>query len=172
MKYWLFKSEPDTYSVDDLAAAKNRTTAWEGVRNYQARNLLRDDVHEGDLGFFYHSSCDVPGIVGVVRIVRAGYADSSANDPRSAYFDPKADASSPRWFCVDARLERKIEPIVTLDELRSHADRELRNMLVLKRGNRLSVTPVTHDEWTFILSLRRDDTDASRRRSGRAGKKS
>jgi predicted RNA-binding protein with PUA-like domain len=172
MKYWLFKSEPDTYSVDDLAAAKNRTTAWEGVRNYQARNLLRDDVHEGDLGFFYHSSCDVPGIVGVVRIVRAGYADSSANDPRSAYFDPKADPSSPRWFCVDARLERKIEPLIALDELRSHADRELRNMLVLKRGNRLSVTPVTRDEWTFILSLRRDGSGEARRHSGRAGKKS
>ena len=154
MKYWLFKSEPETFSVSDLARAKNRTTAWEGVRNYQARNLLRDEVSQGDLGFFYHSSCDVPGIVGVVRIVRAGYADSSATDPRSEYFDPKSDPSSPRWFCVDVQLQSTIEPLVTLDELRAHAQRELKNMLVLKRGNRLSVTPVTRDEWQFILSLR------------------
>jgi predicted RNA-binding protein with PUA-like domain len=154
MKYWLFKSEPETFSVDDLAKAKNRTAAWEGVRNYQARNLLRDDVAQGDLGFFYHSSCEVPGIVGVVKILRAGYADSSATDPRSEYFDPKSDPSSPRWFCVDVQLERKIEPIVTLDELRRHENKKLKNMLVLKRGNRLSVTPVSRDEWQFILSLR------------------
>jgi predicted RNA-binding protein with PUA-like domain len=168
MKYWLLKSEPDTYSIDDLARAKNQTTAWEGVRNYQARNLLRDDVREGDLGFFYHSSCEVPGIVGVVKIVRAGYADRSANDPKSAYFDPKADPSLPRWFCVDVRLERTLAPIIALDELRSHATRELQNMLVLKRGNRLSVTPVTRDEWTFILALRRESTVGARRRAGRA----
>jgi len=154
MKHWLFKSEPETFSVSDLARAKNRTTAWEGVRNYQARNLLRDDVSEGDLGFFYHSSCPVPGIVGVVRILRAGYADSSAMDPQSEYFDPKSDPSSPRWFCVDVQLEKKIEPIIALDELRAHEMRELKNMLVLKRGNRLSVTPVSRDEWRFVLSLR------------------
>jgi predicted RNA-binding protein with PUA-like domain len=154
MKYWLFKSEPETFSVSDLAKAKNRTTAWEGVRNYQARNLLRDDVKKGDLGFFYHSSCEVPGIVGVVKILRAGYADSSATDPKSEYFDPKSDPSSPRWTCVDVQLQKKIEPIIALDELRAHEMRELKNMLVLKRGNRLSVTPVTSDEWRFILSLR------------------
>ncbi len=154
MKYWLFKSEPETFSVNDLAKAKNRTTAWEGVRNYQARNLLRDDVKKGDLGFFYHSSCEVPGIVGVVKILRAGYADSSATDPKSEYFDPKSDPSSPRWICVDVQLQKKIEPIIALDELRAHEMRELKNMLVLKRGNRLSVTPVTSDEWRFILSLR------------------
>jgi len=154
MKYWLFKSEPETFSVNDLAKAKNRTTAWEGVRNYQARNLLRDDVKKGDLGFFYHSSCEVPGIVGVVKILRAGYADSSATDPKSEYFDPKSDPSLPRWTCVDVQLQKKIEPIIALDELRAHEMRELKNMLVLKRGNRLSVTPVTSDEWRFILSLR------------------
>ncbi len=154
MNYWLFKSEPQTFGVDHLAKAKNRTTAWEGVRNYQARNLLRDDVRKGDLGFFYHSSCEVPGIVGVVKILRAGYADSSATDPKSEYFDPKSDPSSPRWFCVDVQLEKKIEPIITLDELRAHEKAKLKNMLVLKRGNRLSVTPVTRDEWQFILSLR------------------
>jgi len=154
MKHWLFKSEPATFSVDDLAEAKNRTTAWEGVRNYQARNLLRDDVAKGDLGFFYHSSCEVPGIVGVVKVLRAGYADSSATDPKSEFFDPQSDPSSPRWFCVDVQLERKIDPIVTLDELRAHQPRKLKNMLVLKRGNRLSVTPVSRDEWHFILSLR------------------
>ena len=154
MKHWLFKSEPATFSVDDLARARQRTTAWDGVRNYQARNMLRDEVRKGDLGFFYHSSCEVPGIVGVVKIVRAGYADRSANDPQSEYFDPDADPSTPRWFCVDVRLERKIEPPITLEELRAHAVRELKNMLVLKRGNRLSVTPVTREEWQFILSLR------------------
>ena len=155
MKYWLFKSEPETFSVGDLAKSKNRTTAWEGVRNYQARNLLRDDVKKGDLGFFYHSSCELPGIVGVVKILRAGYADSSATDPKSEYFDPKSDPSEPRWFCVDVQLDKKIEPIIKLDELRAHEKRELKNMLVLKRGNRLSVTPVTSDEWRFILSSRR-----------------
>jgi predicted RNA-binding protein with PUA-like domain len=158
MKHWLFKSEPETFSVADLAKAKNRTTAWEGVRNYQARNLLRDDVAKGDLGFFYHSSCDVPGIVGVVKIVRAGYPDPTANDPSSEYFDPKADPSEPRWICVDVQLETTIEPIITLDELRAHEKRELKNMLVLKRGNRLSVTPVTSDEWRFIVSLRASKT--------------
>jgi len=154
MKYWLFKSEPQTFSVTDLAKAKNRTTAWEGVRNYQARNLLRDEAKLGDLGFFYHSSCEVPGIVGVVKVVRAGYPDPTATDPRSEYFDPREDPSSPRWICVDVQLERTIEPLVALDELRSHENRELKNMLILKRGNRLSVTPVTRDEWNFILSLR------------------
>ena len=124
------------------------------MRNYQARNLLRDDVRKGDLGFFYHSSCEVPGIVGVVKILRAGYADSSATDPKSEYFDPRSDPSSPRWFCVDVQLEKKIEPIITLDELRAHEKAKLKNMLVLKRGNRLSVTPVTRDEWQFVLSLR------------------
>jgi predicted RNA-binding protein with PUA-like domain len=154
MKYWLLKSEPETFSVDDLAAAKRRTTSWEGVRNYQARNFLRDEVAKGDLGFFYHSSCAVPGIVGVVKIVRAGYPDPTANDPRSEYFDPDADPANPRWYTVDVQLEKKIEPLVTLDELRAHAARELQNMLVLKRGNRLSVTPVTRAEWQFINSLR------------------
>jgi predicted RNA-binding protein with PUA-like domain len=154
MNYWLFKSEPETFSVDDLARAKNRTTSWEGVRNYQARNFLRDDVAKGDLGFFYHSSCAVPGIVGTVKILRAGYPDPTASDPKSDYFDSDADPSVTRWYTVDVQLEKKIEPLVTLDELRAHAARELQNMLVLKRGNRLSVTPVTRAEWQFINSLR------------------
>lgn len=162
MNHWLFKSEPETFSVGDLAKAKNRTTGWEGVRNYQARNLLRDDVKVGDLGFFYHSSCEVPGIVGVVKVVRAGYPDPTQWDPSSEYFDPKSDRSAPRWISVDVQLERVVEPIVALDELRAHENRELKNMLVLKRGNRLSVTPVTNDEWQFILSLRA--TKATKRR--------
>ncbi|HVN42961.1 MAG TPA: EVE domain-containing protein [Steroidobacteraceae bacterium] len=154
MKYWLLKSEPETFSVEDLAKARNRTTSWHGVRNYQARNFLRDDVGKGDRGFFYHSSCAVPGVVGIVKIVRAGYPDSTAEDPRSEYFDPSSERSEPRWYTVDVQLERKVEPPITLDELRAHASRELKNMLVLKRGNRLSVTPVTREEWQFILSLR------------------
>jgi predicted RNA-binding protein with PUA-like domain len=155
MKHWLLKSEPDTFSIDDLARAPRRTTGWEGVRNYQVRNMLRDEIKPGDLGFFYHSSCAVPGIAGVVRVVRGGQPDASAFDPDSEYFDPKSSRDTPRWYSIDVQLEEKIEPVITLDELRQHADGALRDMLVLKRGNRLSITPVTVAEWRFILAMRR-----------------
>ena len=153
MNYWLFKSEPDTFSVDDLARARRSTSPWDGVRNYQARNMMRDQMKVGDLGFFYHSSCDVPGIAGIVRIVRAGYPERAALDPKSRYFDDASDPANPRWYCVDVRLERKIEPPITLDTLRKHAHGALAEMIILRRGNRLSVTPVTAEEWRFILSL-------------------
>ena len=153
MNYWLFKSEPDTFSVDDLARARRSTSPWDGVRNYQARNMMRDQMKVDDLGFFYHSSCEVPGIHGVVRVVRAGYVERAALDPKSRYFDDASDPANPRWYCVDVRLERKIEPPITLDALRKHAHGALAEMIVLRRGNRLSVTPVTADEWRFILSL-------------------
>jgi predicted RNA-binding protein with PUA-like domain len=153
MNYWLFKSEPDTFSVDDLARARRSTSPWDGVRNYQARNMMRDQMKVGDLGFFYHSSCDVPGIAGIVRIVRAGYPERAALDPKSRYFDTASDPATPRWYCVDVCLERKIEPPITLETLRKHAHGALAEMVLLRRGNRLSVTPVTAEEWRFILSL-------------------
>jgi predicted RNA-binding protein with PUA-like domain len=155
MKYWLFKTEPDSFGVDDLARSRDATTAWDGVRNYQARNMLRDEVRRGDLGFLYHSSCEVPAIVAVVRVVKEGYADASAFLRRSPYYDPESDPDAPRWYSVDVRLERRIEPPITLEELRKHARGALKEMLILRRGNRLSVTPVTATEWRFIESLRR-----------------
>lgn len=153
MKYWLFKTEPATFSVDDLARARDSTTAWDGVRNYQVRNMLRDEMQVGDQGFLYHSSCDVPGIYGVMRVVRAGYPERAALDRKHKYFDPKSDPANPRWYSVDVSLERKIDPPITLESLRKHAHGALAEMLILRRGNRLSVTPVTRDEWRFIASL-------------------
>jgi len=153
MKHWLFKSEPDTFGVDDLARARRSTTAWDGVRNFQARNFMRDQMSVGDLGFFYHSSCSVPGIYGIVRIVRAGYPERAALDPRHPYFDPDSDPAAPRWYCVDVHLERRIDPPITLETLREHARGALSEMIILRRGNRLSVTPVTEKEWRFVLSL-------------------
>lgn len=153
MNYWLFKSEPDTFSVQDLSRMKGATTAWDGVRNYQVRNMMRDQMRVGDKGFFYHSSCAVPGIAGTVRVARAGYPEPAALDPKHAYYDPGSDAASPRWYCVDVHLERVIDPPITLETLRKHARGALSEMLILRRGNRLSVTPVTRDEWRFILSL-------------------
>ena len=154
MKHWLFKSEPETYGIDHLASEPGQRTAWDGVRNYQARNMLRDDVAKGDEGFFYHSSCAVPGIVGIVRVVREAYPDACAFDPESPYYDPKSERDNPRWFCVDVKLVRRIEPIITLGELRQYANGALAEMFILRRGNRLSVTPVTNGEWKFILKLR------------------
>jgi predicted RNA-binding protein with PUA-like domain len=162
MNYWLFKTEPDTFGVDDLAHARDSTTAWDGVRNYQVRNMIRDRMRVGDRGFLYHSSCEVPAIVGVVKIVRAAYPERAALDPKHHYYDPGSDPANPRWYSVDVQLERRIEPGVTLETLRKHAQEALKDMLILRRGNRLSITPVTTEEWRFILSLAR----------ARAGKRS
>ena len=153
MNHWLFKSEPDAFSVDDLARARDATSAWDGVRNYQVRNMMRDAMRVGDQGFFYHSSCAVPGIAGIVRVVRAGYPERAALEPKHRYFDPGSDPGNPRWYCVDVRLVRRIDPLITLEDLRKHARGALSDMLLLRRGNRLSVTPVTREEWRFILSL-------------------
>jgi predicted RNA-binding protein with PUA-like domain len=155
MNHWLLKSEPDVFGIDDLARAPKRTTGWEGVRNYQARNMLRDDFRKGDRGFFYHSSCAVPGVAGIVKVVRAAYPDPTQFDPKSEYHDPASTRESPRWFCVDVRLEMRFEPVITLPELREHASGALRDMIILKRGNRLSVTPVSAAEWRCIVALRR-----------------
>ena len=155
MKYWLMKSEPEVFGIDHLASAPKRTTAWEGVRNFQARNMLRDDFGKGDLSFFYHSSCEVPGIAGIVKVVREAYPDPTQFDRDSEYYDAKSTRAAPRWFCVDVQLDRRIEPVITLPELREHASGALRGMVILKRGNRLSVTPVTAAEWRFIVAMRR-----------------
>lgn len=163
MRYWLLKSEPSTFGIDDLANAPRQTTAWEGVRNFQARNFLRDDMARGDRAFFYHSSCEVPGVAGIVAIVRAGYPDASAFDPDSEYHDPKGNTGNPTWYAVDVRLEEQFDPVITLESLRPHSTRELKELLILRRGNRLSVTPVTKSEWDFILSLRSSPQRVRRR---------
>ncbi len=153
MTYWLFKSEPDTFGIDALAAQPRRTTHWDGVRNYQARNMMRDEMKRGDLGFFYHSSCAEPGIVGIVKVVREGYADESAFDSTSKYYDADSDPSDPRWYMVDVQLVRKFARPVALQSLRRHAKGKLKDMLILRKGNRLSITPVSSAEWKFVLSL-------------------
>lgn len=152
MNYWLMKSEPGTFGIAHLAATKGKTTSWDGVRNFQARNYLRE-MHKGDLAFFYHSSCDVPGIAGIVKIAREACPDPTAFDAADDHYDTDSDRANPRWFMVDVKLERKFDRIVTLDELRSHEQGKLKNMIVLKRGNRLSITPVTQSEFEFIASL-------------------
>jgi predicted RNA-binding protein with PUA-like domain len=153
MNHWLLKSEPNTFSIDDLAARPKKTTSWDGVRNYQARNMLRDSIKKGDTAFFYHSSCEVPGIAGIVQVVKEGYPDASAFDRKDDHYDVESDPSAPRWFVVDVKLVRKLKRIITLDELREHATRELKDFVILRRGNRLSVTPVAKADWDFVLSL-------------------
>jgi len=153
MNHWLLKSEPDSFSIDDLAAKPKHTTAWDGVRNYQARNMLRDSMKKGDTAFFYHSSCEVPGIAGIVRVVKEGYPDKTAFDSKDDHYDAESDPKRPRWFVVDVKLVRKFKRVITLDELRRHASDELSEMRLLQRGNRLSVTPVSQLEWDFILTL-------------------
>ena len=147
MRYWLMKSEPEEFSIDDLAAAPGKTTAWFGVRNYQARNFMRDEMRMGDPVFFYHSSCPEPGIAGIAEVASAAYPDASQFDRKSDYFDPQAKSEAPRWFNVDVRLVKKTR-LVSLAELRGH--RELAGMRLLARGNRLSITPVDPREWKFI----------------------
>ncbi len=151
MSYWLMKSEPDVYGIDDLARQKNKTDHWDGIRNFQARNFMRDQMHKGDQAFFYHSNCAEPGIVGIVKIAREAYPDFTAFDPQEKYFDPKSDPEKPRWYMVDVKLVRKLKRIITLRELKEH--NSLSDMRLLKRGNRLSILPVTEKQWNYILSL-------------------
>ncbi|HUL19358.1 MAG TPA: EVE domain-containing protein [Steroidobacteraceae bacterium] len=153
MHYWLMKTEPSTFGLEHLAAAPRRTTGWDGVRNYQARNMLRDQMKKGDQAFLYHSSTEVPGIVAIMQIVKEAYADPTAFDRKHHHYDPHSDRADPRWFMVDVRLQRRLARTITLDELRAHADRELKGMALLRRGNRLSITPVEAAHWKFILTL-------------------
>lgn len=151
MNYWLLKSEPDVFGIKDLQARPRQTEPWDGVRNYQARNILRDGMQVGDQAFFYHSSCAVPGIVGIVEIVRAGYPDDTARNPESKYYDPKSTPEKPIWYRVDVKFVRELARPITLQELKEQPG--LRSMRLLQRGNRLSVMPVTAQEWKQILSL-------------------
>jgi predicted RNA-binding protein with PUA-like domain len=150
ISYWLMKSEPDEFSIDDLVRAPGKTTPWFGVRNYQARNYMRDAMRPGDGVLFYHSSCEVPGIAGLAQVSSAPYPDQTQFDPKSPYFDPKATRGNPRWMLVDVTLVRKTR-LLSLDEIR--AQPQLADMVILRRGNRLSVTPVTAAEWKSIGKL-------------------
>jgi predicted RNA-binding protein with PUA-like domain len=149
------KSEPETFSIDDLARSPRKTTHWDGVRNYQARSFMRDEMQIGDTAFFYHSSCEVPAIVGIVKIVKRGYPDHTAFDKSDPHYDADSDPANPRWYMVDVRFERKLAAPITLPTLREHGNGALKGLALLQRGNRLSITPVSAAHWKFILSLER-----------------
>jgi len=155
MRYWLMKSEPSTYGIDHLAAMPGQTTSWEGVRNFQARNMLRDEFAVGDLAFFYHSSCPEPGIAGIVEVVRAGHPDASAWNRKSEYYDAKSPEKKPLWYTVEVRLKKQLAAVLPLATLREHESGKLDGLALLRRGNRLSVMPVEAAHWKFILSLLR-----------------
>ena len=152
-RYWLFKSEPSAFSIDDLAASPDRITHWEGVRNYQARNLLRDDIRKGDEVLFHHSNAKPSGVIGRCRVVRSGYPDHTARDPRSKYYDPKATEDEPRWYMVDVQFVESFAEVIPLSVLKQ--TRGLEKMMVVQRGSRLSVQPVTPEEWKIVLRLAR-----------------
>jgi predicted RNA-binding protein with PUA-like domain len=151
--YWLLKSEPASFSIDDLARAPRQTTFWSGVRNYQARNLLRDELSVGDGVIFYHSNAKPPGAVGLAEVVRAGYPDPTQFEATSEYFDPAATPDAPRWYVVDVRLQERFVRDVSLDEMRTTP--ALDDMVLLRRGSRLSVQPVSPGEWKAIVALGR-----------------
>ena len=151
MNYWLMKSEPDVFSIDDLKKSPKQTDCWDGVRNYQARNMLRDEFKKGDLAFFYHSSCEIPGITGIMEVVKEGYPDPTALNPGHKYYDPKSKPEKPVWYLVDVKFKRKLKRIIPLTELRGK--HQLQKMKLLQKGNRLSVMPVTKKEWDYILNL-------------------
>lgn len=150
MRYWLMKSEPYEFSIDDFSALPQQTVAWQGIRNYQSRNFMRHQMSVGDQVFFYHSCCKDPGIRGIAVISKLAYPDISQFDPTSKYFDPKATKDNPRWFNVDITLMKKTR-LITIKELRQYPD--LHRMRVLQTGNRLSITPVDPFEWQFILGI-------------------
>lgn len=151
MAYWLMKSEPEEFSIDDLRTRPGRTEPWDGVRNYQARNMMRDEMRKGDQVFFYHSSCETPGIAGIAKIVREGYPDPTAFDPRDKHFDPKSEPDNPRWYLVDVQFVRKFKRVIPLSELK--AESALEDLQLVRRGNRLSVMPVTKKQWNHILTM-------------------
>ncbi len=152
MAYWLMKSEPSEFSVDDLRERPRQREPWDGVRNYQARNMMRDQMKKGDLAFFYHSNCATPGIVGIMKIVREAYPDPTAFDPDDKHYDPKSDPDNPRWMLVDVQYVRALRRTVSLRELKQHLV-ALDGLVLLRRGNRLSIMPVSRAHWDFILGL-------------------
>lgn len=156
MNYWLMKSEPKEFSIDDLRKRQGQTEHWDGVRNYQARNMLRDDMKIGDLAFFYHSNCTLPGIVGIVEVVREGYPDHTAFDLESPHFDSGSDPDNPRWMMVDIAYVRHTRRIISLAEMKKHE--ALSKMPLVRKGNRLSIMPVSEDEWNYILSLEEEES--------------
>ena len=149
MNYWLMKNEPEDYSIDDLA--KDKTEPWDGIRNYQVRNMIRDEMRLGDNAFFYHSNCDIPGIYGQMTICKEAYVDHTAFDKNEKYYDSKSKKDTPRWFMVDVKFKKKFNKIVSLKELKSF--KELSQMRVVQRGNRLSITKLEKKEWDFIIKL-------------------
>ncbi len=151
MNYWLMKSEPDVFGIDHLKDMPKQTEHWDGVRNYQARNMMRDQMKKGDLVFFYHSNCKEPGVVGIMEVVKEGYPDFTSWNPGSKYYDPKSTEENPRWFMVDIKFKRKLKRTITLTELKQQPG--LEEMPLIRRGNRLSIMPVSRQEWDIILGL-------------------
>ncbi len=149
MAYWLMKSEPDAYSIDDLK--RDKREPWDGIRNYQARNMMRDDMQIGDDVFFYHSNCKEPGIVGLMKVASEAYPDPFQFDPESKYYDPKSDPDDPRWILVDVRFVRKLKRAISLKELK--ANPALDGMILTRKGNRLSIMPVSKEHWDIILDM-------------------
>jgi len=149
MNYWLMKNEPEDYSIDDLA--KDKTEPWDGIRNYQVRNMIRDEMRIGDNAFFYHSNCEIPGIYGQMTICKEAYVDHTAFDKKAKYYDPRSKIEAPRWLMVDVEFKKKFNKIVSLKELKSF--NELSQMRVVQRGNRLSITKLEKKEWDFIIKL-------------------
>ena len=151
MQYWLMKSEPDTFSIDDLFNRKGKKEHWDGVRNYQARNFMRDEMKKGDQVLFYHSSCKVPGVAGIATVCKEAYPDHTSWDPKSSYYDPKSTPDNPRWFMVDIKFSKKFKRVIPLKELKEHD--ELSELKLLQKGCRLSIMPVSKEEFDFINSL-------------------
>ncbi|HMB59258.1 MAG TPA: EVE domain-containing protein [Xanthomonadales bacterium] len=152
MNYWLIKSEPDAFSIDDLKNSPAKKTHWDGVRNYQARNYMRDDMRKGDPVFFYHSNCETPAIVGIAEVASGAYPDHTAFDPKDHHYDAKSDPEDPRWLMVDMRYKRKTKREISLQELKQY-EKQLDGLALIRRGNRLSVMPVSKKHWDFILKL-------------------
>lgn len=150
MNYWLFKTEPDTFGIDDLASRPDQTEPWDGVRNYQARNFLRDDVKVGDYVFIYHSSCKTLGIAGVAKVVKEGYPDTEQFNPESNYYDPKSSREQPRWFCVDVKFQERFPSVLPLKAIKSMP--EITELGLVKRGHRLSIMPVSEYEWQQLYA--------------------
>ena len=151
MNYWLMKSEPDAFSIDDLQQRPQQTEHWDGVRNYQARNMMRDEMKIGDQVFFYHSNCSLPGIVGIAEVVKESQPDFTAFDPNDKHFDPKSNPDKPTWFMVEVKFVRKLLRTISLQELKQKT--ELADLALVRRGNRLSIMPVSQQQWDFILEL-------------------
>ncbi|MEN1727848.1 MAG: EVE domain-containing protein [Pseudomonadota bacterium] len=152
MNYWLMKSEPDVFGIDDLKSRPKKTEPWDGVRNYQARNFMRDEMKVGDQIFFYHSNCKVPGIVGIATVASKPYPDFTQFDPDSKYFDAKSDQDNPRWILIDVKYKRHLKRVISLQEIKEHAE-ALDDFALVRKGNRLSIMPVTAAQWDYLLGL-------------------